>query len=196
VPRRTSPIASLRQAFAAASAPLPVNVLRSFFWSRALQTQASTLSPRWRIPVGFLVIEQPSPSRLFQPARGRADRDVMLLAELLHRSRRALGDKRFVAGGDDPVEPVAQAASGDVPEDVGCGPKVRLALLGRPLRAALAVPLPPPGDDRWPLADALARVVAAREALDDGEIIYAAAILERVELDLAAWMQRLTEAAA
>jgi hypothetical protein len=56
--------------------------------------------------------------------------------------------------------------------------------------------IPPPEDDRWPLADALAPVVAAREALDDGDIIYAASILERVEVDLAGWMQRLTEAAA
>jgi hypothetical protein len=56
--------------------------------------------------------------------------------------------------------------------------------------------IPPPGDPRWPLADALARLAAAREALDDGDIIYAASIVERVEEDLAAWMQRLTEAAA
>src|SRR6266516_2181181 len=55
-PRRTSPIASLRHAFAAANAPVPLNVRRIFFSSRALHTHASTLAPRWRIPVGFLVI--------------------------------------------------------------------------------------------------------------------------------------------
>jgi hypothetical protein len=51
-----------------------------------------------------------------------------------------------------------------------------------------------PDDPRWPLTDAIARVVAAREALDDGDIIYAAAILERVELDLAGWLERLNQA--
>jgi len=56
--------------------------------------------------------------------------------------------------------------------------------------------IPPPRDVLWSVADALARVVAAREALADGDLIYAAAILERLELDLIAVRVLLEEKAA
>lgn len=46
--------------------------------------------------------------------------------------------------------------------------------------------LPPPSDAHRAL-DVLARIVTAREALEDGAIDYALAILRELELDLAAW---------
>jgi hypothetical protein len=53
----------------------------------------------------------------------------------------------------------------------------------------------PPADVLAHVVDALGRVVALREALADGDPPYAAAIAERLELDLVAWRERLTEAA-
>jgi hypothetical protein len=56
--------------------------------------------------------------------------------------------------------------------------------------------IPPPHDVLWHGADALAHVVAAREALVDGDLTYTAAILERLELDLIAVRVLLEERAA
>jgi hypothetical protein len=51
--------------------------------------------------------------------------------------------------------------------------------------------LPPPADVLWQVADLLARVVVLREALADGYFTLAAAVAERLELDLVALRERL-----
>jgi hypothetical protein len=51
--------------------------------------------------------------------------------------------------------------------------------------------VPPPGDVRYQVADLIARCVTLRDALDDRYYTLAAAIVERLELDLVALRERL-----
>ena len=50
--------------------------------------------------------------------------------------------------------------------------------------------VPAPPDDVFWLADALARIVTAKEALEDGATEYAWQVLHDLELDLAAYQAR------
>jgi hypothetical protein len=54
---------------------------------------------------------------------------------------------------------------------------------------------PAPSDSLWAIVDALARVVALRNALESNYLEYAAEIAEHLELDLRALRDRLQEAA-
>jgi hypothetical protein len=51
--------------------------------------------------------------------------------------------------------------------------------------------VPQPGDVLWQVADLIARCVTLREALDDRYYTLAAAIAERLDLDLVALRERL-----
>lgn len=59
--------------------------------------------------------------------------------------------------------------------------------------------VPPPPNDlvRLPalvvVADAIARIIKTREALADGNRLFAAELLEDLELDLVGWRERLEE---
>jgi hypothetical protein len=53
--------------------------------------------------------------------------------------------------------------------------------------------LPPPGDILRLATDALARIVTAKEALEDGAIDYAWTVLHELELDLAGELERRQE---
>ena len=46
--------------------------------------------------------------------------------------------------------------------------------------------VPPPGDALWTVADALARLLALEDAIENGALGYATTLADRLELDLRA----------